>query len=317
MAVHIPAFVFHSNRAAAVFAAALVPLGGRQYQAGDRQIDFLYFDQYGGKQLPGDVEIGYQLIDRQRTIPLDDKSSMALLLAQAGINYPAVYFNPQQVPRDATALWYIKAPGSTAGKGICLAGYDELEDNWQPGQIIQQAIENLALVNGRKFSVRLYVLVNQGVISLFDEGFMVLHGAPYVTGSRDPIVQFSHDGYMKATSPVSLRRFTGFAHASVVKERLPAYLGRLFRAFANQLGFEEANRYCLFGIDLLIRDDFEPVLVEINDRPNFLHTAAINSSVNVPMVKSAYLTLSGVNRGEDSDRSGADPCFRRIGSLHD
>jgi len=108
-------FGFLTNRGSAVFAAALVPLGGRVFAESDRHIDLLYFDRFGGNVPPADVNFGFQLIDRQRTIPLDNKARMASQLIEAGIDYPRVYFDIDDVPNESDTLWFIKAPLMTSG----------------------------------------------------------------------------------------------------------------------------------------------------------------------------------------------------------
>ena len=134
--------------------------------------------------------------------------------------------------------------------------------------------------------------------------------APYAPDSRDPAVQFRHDGYMRADSPVRMFPLTDYAAANDLLPRLAQYLARSFAAFRNLLAFEDASRYCVFGVDLLLRRDLEPVMVEVNDRPNFVHTARVNAEVNVPMLRSLWLTLNGQDDPADSPQT-----FRLISRL--
>ncbi|MFT4814885.1 MAG: hypothetical protein ACI80L_000290 [Pseudohongiellaceae bacterium] len=99
-----PSFVFHSNRATKVFKAALEPIGGREYQSQDGHIDLLYFDRYQGKRPPIDVSVGFTLIKRQQTMPIDNKLQVANALIDAGINYPRVYFIEEDVPDEPDSL---------------------------------------------------------------------------------------------------------------------------------------------------------------------------------------------------------------------
>lgn len=303
-------FVFLSNRGSKLFAAALSPLGGRVHQPGDAAIDLLYFDQYGGELPPADVPVRYSLMERQRTIPLDDKAEMAFLLQDAGIDYPAVYFDPASVPRQPGAQWYVKLARSTAGKGIAIADNADLDQLFEPGSIIQEAVQDLVLIDRKKFTLRMYLLVHRGRVYLYEGGIIVLHGAPYEPDSRDPAVQFRHDGYMRSDSPVRMFPLTEYPAARDLMPRLAQYLAGSFTAFRNLLAFEDAGRYCVFGVDLLLRRDFEPVMVEVNDRPNFVHTARVNAEVNVPMLRSLWLTLTGQDNPDDSPQQ-----FRLISRL--
>lgn len=284
-------FVFHTNRASAIFFAALAPLGGRKFGATDRHIDLLYFDGYGGKTPPDDVTVGFHLIDRQRTIPLDNKAKMAALLLAAGINYPRVYFDPAAVPQETETLWFIKDPMLTAGKGIQVVRSWEIADSFRPGCIIQEAVQDLLLIQQRKFTLRAYVLVNRGQLYLFPEAISVMHGADYEPLSQEPRVQFDHIGYMSAESPVEMRPFRELSASDIVMDNLAAEMQTVFGAFRDLLRFEKAHTYCLFGIDVLVKADLGTVLIEINDRPNLMHRKEINERVNIPLVRALCCIL--------------------------
>ncbi len=281
-----------SNRGARIFARALAPLGGRPYEEGDEHIDLLYFDRYGGKTPPPGPSVGSTLIDRQLTIPLDHKAKMAQTLLEQGVSIPAVYFQPDQVPGPPERLWYLKNPLATAGAGIEVVTQKQVPERFQEGWIIQEAVEDLALVDGRKFTLRLYLLVQGGKLWLFPDGFMVVHAASYTPGSLDARVQFDHSGYIDKQAAVELRPFVDFSQCEQVMARLRAKLASVFSAFAPLWAGQEPRRYCVFGVDLLVRRDLSTALIEINDRPNFVHTELINSTINIPMVRALYAVLN-------------------------
>ena len=288
----IPSFVFHSNRGSENFKAALQPLGGREWQSQDRHIDLLYFDSYQGKRPPQDVSIGFTLIDRQQTIPIDNKLQMANALIDAGINYPRVYFIEEDVPDELETLWYIKDPEGTAGRGICVVPREKIADNFEFGDIIQEAIQDLLLQDGKKFTLRVYVLVHEANVYLFQDGIVLLHGAAYDPQSVDPKVQYEHVIYMDRQTDVQLSPFSDAPFYDEAFANIKVSLGNIFQSFKEQLKHEEANTYCLFGIDVLLRENMSPVLIEINDRPNLINPKAVNSRVNIPVIQAMYCILN-------------------------
>ena len=153
------------------------------------------------------MSVGFSLIERKQTIPIDNKLQMANALIDAGINYPRVYFIEEDVPDESDALWYIKDPVGTAGKGICVVPREEISRNFEFGDIIQEAIQDLLLKDGKKFTLRVYVLVHEEKVYLFQDGIVVLHGAAYDPRSVDPKVQYDHTGYMDRKTEVELSRF--------------------------------------------------------------------------------------------------------------
>ena len=284
-------FVFHTNRASAVFKAALTPMGGRPFADTDSHIDLLYFDEYGGKRPPCEVSVALRLMHRQRTIPLDNKSTMAATLIAAGINNPRVFFHPDDVPIDADSLWFIKDPMLAAGKGIHVVPREQIAAWFKPGCIIQEAVQDLLLLHNKKFTLRAYVLVHRGRLWLFPAAIAVVHAAEYDPQSLHSSVQFDHAGYMKADSLIKMQPFAEQPEHPAVMQHLATTMSATFAAFSNLLKFEKQDRYCLFGIDALVKSDLTTVLIEINDRPNLVHSRSVSEAVNVPMVRAMLCAL--------------------------
>ncbi|MCB1665065.1 MAG: hypothetical protein KDI28_04760 [Pseudomonadales bacterium] len=284
-------FVFHSNRASSVYEAALQPLGGRPYRQGDREIDLLYFCDYGGKQKPQVERIGFELVDRRLTVPIDNKKQMAELLRSFGINRPRVYFNPQDVPAIPDVLWYVKNPLASAAKDLACVPAQSVASVFREGDVIQEAITRLHLLNARKYTIRAYVLYYAGRAWLFSEGVLVVHAREYHEDDASPETQYLHAGYERQDSEVKMLKLSQHPLYLAVMESLKHTLGRAFKAFLTLLNQGAPNSYCLFGIDLLLEESLNAVLIEVNDRPNIAHTPQINSAVSVPLVQAMAALL--------------------------
>lgn len=302
-----PIFTWFSNRGSGQFAAALEPLGGRRLAAGSGEApDLLYFDTCAATQAPPPLHPhSLSLIPRERTAALDNKASMARALMASGHTEPRVYFQVEDVPAATDALWFVKSPHRSGGKGIAVVTTAQLLRFQGQDVIIQEAVQDLDLVAGHKYTLRLYVLAFQGKLFLYPEGFAIVHGAPYQPGSRDPAVQFVHEGYLRADSPVRLVPLSELDGSTARLDAAAASLAEAFVVFTDRLKYERDNEYCLFGVDVLIRDQGSAVLVEINDRPNFVHTALINRQVNVPMLRAMAGQLN-----PDWQRDGESPAPR-------
>jgi hypothetical protein len=308
-------FVFFSNRASRQFALALEPLGGRVWQEhqSPTQIDLLYFDDYGGKQAPAINSNCFSLIPRQRTAALDNKADMARALIAAGLDEPRVFFSSRAITSEPDSLWYVKLPYASGGRGIRILSSQELIDSELDNVVIQEAIRDVLLLEQRKFTLRLYVLVNRGKLYLFDQGFAVLHAADYDPESRDPEVQFAHEGYMDPASGLRLLEASQLPQWETILQNSAATLTRVFKVFRDRLRHEQDRHFCLFGVDLLVRNELSVVLVEINDRPNLVHTAAINQSVNIPMLAAMAGILNPAWRC--TQQAPGDKQFRMLAPL--
>lgn len=280
------AFTFLSNRNVAVFTSALQEVGGMPMQEGAAQVDLLYFDRYGGKTPPAGLRATHELIDRRRTQPLDHKEKLARRMAAGGLDFPRHYFHPDEVPADPARWWYVKDPLSTGGKGIRFVKREELAEHFRPGYLIQEAVQDIQLYRGHKFTLRTYVLVFDCMVYWFPDSFLVVHGEPWQPDLPDPGVHYSHDGYMKPDSRIQLLPSSDWRGYYRLELPIAEALQAVFALFESELGPVNApEHFCLFGIDLIPTLDGRVAVVEINDRPNMAHTARVNKLVNEPMLR--------------------------------
>jgi prolyl 4-hydroxylase len=306
-------YTYLSNRASRNFAAALMPLGATAYQEDSSQINCLYFDTHQGKTPPEGVEINLQLMERKKTVPLDNKALLAKRLINQGICDPMVYFNVADVPRDQNTLWYVKDPLSTGGKSIQVVKYNELKNAFKTGHIIQAAIKDICVAESRKFTLRVYILVYRNQIYLYPDGIMVIHGLNYHPESTDYSVQVDHTGYADPGSTVEMRPFSSYHLYLPFMINIAETAPRIFQAFSDLLD-GDSSRYCLFGLDYLCRKNRTVALVEINDRPNLLHTHAINQNINIEMIRDMVVLMTQKKWHDSHDYPQR---FFWIGSLYE
>lgn len=285
-------FSFLSNRNTALFDAALTPVGGTAWHAGETAVDLLYFDRYGGKQPPQGLTAARRLIDRARTIPLAHKLQLARTLVANDRHFPRHYFHPDAVPPAANSWWYVKDPLSTGGKRVWLCRPHEVAGYFQQDYLIQEAIQEVALYLGRKFTIRTYVLVYDNIVYWYPDSILILHGAPYQPDIPDPQAHFSHGGYLQSDSKIRL--IPSMEYRQYFKLEMPIIetIQDVFGLYGQELGKSNPpGSFCLFGIDLLQCADGRIALVEINDRPNMHHTRQANAQVNLPMLQALVSLL--------------------------
>ena len=285
-----PSFVYYSSRMPKMFKTALGPLGGQEYKLGDSHIDLLYTTDPSTNI--EDTSIGVSLMPRLATSTLDNKAKCAKALAPFGLSVPRTYFRVEDVPDDPDTMWYIKDPVGTAGVGISLVSREEVANNFTDGYLIQEAVQDIALLDGKKFTLRLYVLIHEGHFYLFQDALVVLHGAIYDSESVDAKVQYEHAGYMALEPDVKIFPFSDTAFYSMALDSIETSLGQIFRRLKRHIPYEQVNTYCLLGIDMLLTSDLQPVLIEINDRPNLTHTTVATARVTIPAIQAMYSILN-------------------------
>jgi len=294
-------FVFYANRATRNFTLAFTPLGGVEVNDRDNLIDFSYFTNTSGfSQINIDPEnrikrvrptnqygeiipMRYKLMERQLTLPLENKRRLASRLREHNICDPMVYFSIREVPRLKRKLWYVKHPVKTGGKEMTVVPYKKLKSVFKPNYIIQEAVSDLFLIDNRKFTIRAYVLAVNKKIFLFPNATVVIHGPQYDPKSTDHEVQINHKKQRRLL-------LSGLPFHSQVMMKLMIEVPRVFRVFP-ELRMAPPTDYCLFGVDYLLTSKLELKLIEINDVPNFVHPQDFDNLIIVPMFRSLFYTV--------------------------
>src|SRR5690606_36204578 len=134
--------------------------------------------------------------------------------------------------------------------------------------IIQAEIADLELLDGCKFTCRIYVLLWNERVWLYRDGFSLKHGVPYRPGSTDYAMQIDHRGYHLADSPVRMALLsrdpqytTRFSALTALSQALMPVLDECRRQTTR-------DSYLMLGIDTLFQTSGQVQLVEINTSPN-------------------------------------------------
>ncbi len=294
-----------ANRASKLFeaAAARVRPG---FSVGSDPVCFSHWDTYGGSTLDAsdltpETRL-IQLVDRVHGNRLADKGSLARLLKAHDCEHlaPATYHSIADALKHAgppLSVWFLKQVFGTAGKGmLCVANADLAAQILPPHTIVQAEISEPALIDGCKFTSRVYVLLWRGDIWLFADGFTLKHGVPYQPGSVDYTVQIDHRGYERSGAAVRMDRLVAYPAYQTVFPRMRALLTDLRAVLGVCALHTDTDRYLMLGIDLLVRRDGSVQLIEINTAPNFVHSAVINEAVNIPFFTSALRLMLGLEQ---------------------
>ncbi|KAM9817715.1 putative tubulin polyglutamylase TTLL9 [Neosynchiropus ocellatus] len=200
-------------------------------------------------------------------------------------------------------IWIMKPAASSQGKGIFL--FRELKDivdwkvSWRtpeedkeeakaPSYVVQRYVENPYLINGRKFDLRIYVLVTSFVPMkawLYRDGFARLSSTRFFLGSI-------HDKYMHLTNYAiqkqardydrhkpckwqmqQLRSYLTAKHGRVVVETLFNSIDNIIIGSLNSVRdvmIKDKHCFELYGYDILLDESLKPWLLEVNASPSMI-----------------------------------------------
>lgn len=231
-----------------------------------------------------------------------DKGTLAQIMEKTGPAglLPVTVFSTQDAQAHPDIdLWFSKNRFGTAGKAMECVSAAQLGDYTLPQHhILQGAVEDIALYEGRKFTSRFYMLVWNGGLWFYEDGFNIIHGVPYEPGSTDYTVQIRHEGYQKPDSPVKMQMFSDYADAPRYWPAMREAGRAMIPALGELLAASSRSEYILLGIDAIpklggpSKSDSVQIL-EVNAIPNFMHTAHINETLNVPFLTAAIEVMLG------------------------
>lgn len=285
-----------ANRAVAQFNKAASTINS-SYDVKEN-IRFSYWCKFYGEN-PDEQATDIQLIDASVYNALESKSSVAKQLKKHGIEdvFPATFTSVEDAlaHKDPVDIWFVKPSHLSGGRGIQVIAHQQLKDFELPKfNILQAGIENLGLIDGRKAVGRVYVLLWNGGVYLFDEGFILLHGPKYQKGSTDYSVQVDHKGYEDTNSAVTLTLASEYKETKGLADKAKTPLRKILPILQDTLKATSPTRYIMLGIDVMPLDNGEVKFIEINAIPNFNHNANVNTHLNTPFFTEAIKGMIGL-----------------------
>ena len=268
-----------------------------------RPVVLTYWDTYYGPRPPLDGVLNdtriLELIDKKKINPLANKRKLPELLAKAEVEHvaPVTYASHEAAMAHVggrVPIWFFKNVYGTGGKDMfCVASEDLGKTSLPKNFVIQAGVQNLALIDDKKFTTRVYVMIWDGRLFFYENGFLMIHAAKYESSSADYEVQIDHSGYAKPGSAVKMQQLVNYSEYNFFAPKLRELIQTIAPIFSDAKAAAGKNSYILLGIDTLLQANGDVQLIEVNTFPNFVHTTEIIDKVNVPFFKSALLTMLG------------------------
>ena len=297
-----PPIVCVANRFASLFERAVQEVKREGVEASSATLLRYWDTYYGPAPSLAEENANWHILDvipKKIINPLANKRQLPALLTEAGIHdvSPATYLSVEEALNhqgEAVSIWFFKSIYGTGGKNMYCVANEYLDGSELPSNfVIQAGVRNLSLIDGKKFTARIYVLIWHGRVFLYRNGFLMVHAELFDEASTDYAVQIDHFGYEKPDSRVKMKQLMQYEQYDAVMGRYLDLIKRIKPVLADTIKASSQSSYILLGIDTLIQTDGNVKLIEINTFPNFVHTSEIIDQVNVPFFKAAIRTMLG------------------------
>ncbi|CAE7359579.1 unnamed protein product [Symbiodinium natans] len=232
-------FRYFANRGRKAFSDATHELAAK-YPGYSENSVFTYFDTFGGKVLPdmGSYSRLVRLIDRGATDVYDHKRGLELRLREFDCPnvFAATYFSASEAleatSSEPDAIFFAKLPEQSGGRGIRVLSREDLCQNELPSEyIVQRAVQDLELIDDRKFVIRYYFVVHQKRIYLHERGVLIVHGARYDRLSVDFDVQVRHDWFEESSETYLLLLQSAEQAWPLLQLDFPTVSGQLLESY--------------------------------------------------------------------------------------
>ncbi|CAD7932003.1 unnamed protein product [Amoebophrya sp. A120] len=253
--------------------------------------------------------------------------------------------------------WIMKPVGKAQGKGIFL--FDSLKaiSDWRPAEprwknqdnkkskdkddeqpreiepyVVQRYIANPLLIGGRKFDLRLYVLVTSWsplVVYLYRSGFARFSGGRFNLKSADLAIHLTNvaiqkhqDNYdEKRGGKWDLQHLKSYLYTAYSRDEVNHMFHEIQEVILRSLfavqGAIISDKHCfeLYGFDVIVSSDLRPWLLEVNSSPSLTATTREDYELKFGLLDDTFTVLDLENyfKGQIEDQVGGFDLIYKAG----
>jgi len=289
------------NRASALFKKAcdnILRNYGATCGTATPNISFSYWVDFYGKNASAE-NTDFKLISSKTYNLAESKSWVARRLIEKEIHnlFPVTYFSTAEALEKSNGcqLFFSKPAHLSGGRGIECVTKEQLSEYTLPKpNILQEAVEDIHLIDKKKYTGRIYILIWNKKAYLFDDGFVVIHGVPYSSNSDSYDIHVNHAGYNKEDSAVEMRLLSSLDNFRRRRLELRCAARQLAPILEEQIAASSSEQYIMLGVDFLFLKNKGLKFIEINSIPNFIHSRHINENLNIPFFENAMRLMFGL-----------------------
>ena len=282
-----------ANRADAIWQRAVSRHKVKSQQDERPGLFVSYWDTYGKKPqpLPPENWQGHYLktLSRESLNPLSDLNHVAQTLREMGLAQltPSTFGSIDEainVSSSDDELWFVRSTfKNNKDKTLCIPRNVLTHAQLPEGRVIQKAVDQLMLIQQRKFTVRVYLVVINGEIYCAQDTVLFIHGETYSPNDPNFAAQVDNQSYRDDGSTIRLVVGSESPHSEAIAKsarELAKKLGGLLNQIRNE---STDHAFAVLALDTLLTKANEMKLLRIHTFPNFITTAEIDSTVHVPL----------------------------------
>lgn len=187
-------------------------------------------------------------------------------------------------------IFFLKDPNNTLAKGVKVFKLKDFSDfTFKEYQIIQKSMDNPALINNRRFKLRILVVIYKENLYFFKKYWGSISKIEFNNKEDDK-------ERLKLMNIITFDNGDPFfiddiANLNNINNEIINSLKDVKKFYSEEINNIKENLYTILGLDYVISINGEVQIVEINHRPNFWHGENITKNVDIKCIKDLYKLL--------------------------
>jgi hypothetical protein len=219
-------------------------------------------------------------------------------------NLPKDYVAFAQVYAERRGLWIMKTVGMSRGRGISLV-QDIADVTYSAPVVLQQYIERPLIIDGRKFDLRLYVLVTQfNPLEAFisNIGFARFAASRYkadASSLTDLTVHLTNTSISETVEAGGKNKWSleSLAASGAVADWPTVWEAVMSTTLRTLVAVEGDVPHCecafeLFGFDVILDADYRPWVLEVNASPSMEMFGALDRELKPELIRDTLQLVS-------------------------
>ena len=187
-------------------------------------------------------------------------------------------------------LFFLKDPNTTLAKGVKVFKLKDLSDlTFKENQIIQKSMINPALINNRRFKLRILVVIYKENLYFHKKYWGCISKIEFNNKEDNK----EHLQLMNVLNMDNSDTFfiDDIPNLNNINNEIINSLKDVKKFYSEEISNIKENLYTILGIDYVISVNGAVEVVEINHRPNFWHEEYITKNSDVKCIKDLYKLL--------------------------
>jgi len=239
----------------------------------------------------------FKVVDMNKTDSMDNKLKFYLKMKDSKYT-PTSFRNLEELKDNSfyqsylenNNLFFLKDENGTLGKGVKVFKLKDLSDlTFKEDQIIQKSMDNPALINNRRFKLRILVVIYKENLYFHKKYWGSISKIEFNNNEDDKerlklmnIITFGNgDPFFIDNIP----------HLNNINNEIINSLKDIKKYYSEEINNIKENLYTILGLDYVISINGSVEIVEINHRPNFWHGEHITKKSDIKCIKDLYKLL--------------------------